>query len=296
MAEKTYSRVVDVINFLAAHPTQSFTLTEISDRLSLSYATAYRILGALTQARYLVRHPKHKTYSLGMVLVAIGQSALARHQVIAIARRELLRLAGEFDVQCIANTVVDDDMLCLVKEGASRTAEGLAKVGERRPFMPPGGLAHVAWAKPQVVAEYLARAPETLSEDMRDYVVVAMETIRKRGYAVSALGPTMAELGRVIGEHPENYREDPQWTQMKELTGRLSRDEVQLLSLDDVGAMRLNQLSAPVFSPEGEVTLDLVITGIPHRLNAQEVEHYAQRLRAAAAVVTSETHGRIPRP
>ena len=86
------ARVIDVMNFLAARPTESFTLTEIALHLGLSNGSAHRVLTTLAESQYLSRHPKTKTYSLGMALVAIGQAALAKHRDIDIARRELTRL------------------------------------------------------------------------------------------------------------------------------------------------------------------------------------------------------------
>ncbi|WP_372810629.1 helix-turn-helix domain-containing protein, partial [Litorivivens sp.] len=63
MASSSNTRAIDVINFLAAHPTEAFTLTELAEQLALSHGSAHRVLNALTEARYLSRHPKHKTYS-----------------------------------------------------------------------------------------------------------------------------------------------------------------------------------------------------------------------------------------
>ena len=64
------ARVIDVMNFLAARPTESFTLTEIALHLGLSNGSAHRVLTTLAESQYLSRHPKTKTYSLGMALGA----------------------------------------------------------------------------------------------------------------------------------------------------------------------------------------------------------------------------------
>jgi DNA-binding IclR family transcriptional regulator len=295
VADTSNSRVIDVINFLAAHPTESFTLSEISDRLSISHGSAHRVLTTLTEARYLSRHPRRKTYSLGLALVAIGQAALERHRVVDVARREMARLAYELGVQCIAYAIVDDEMLHLAKEGTSQTPDGLARVGERRPFMPPGALGHVAWASPDAVEAYLAKAPKGVSAEMRAHLMTALDVIRRRGYAIAAIGPAWTALRQIIIDHADDYREEKYWSQMQALVGQLSKSEVQLLSLEDVGSARISYISAPVFSPSGEVVLELMLSGIPDILSAAEVERYAERLRAAAAVVTSEALGRMPR-
>src|SRR3546814_11594689 len=79
MGEDSSRRIVRLINFFAAHPTESFTLSEVVDQLSISLGSAHRALRSLADARYLVRHPAHTTYSLALALVAVGQAALARH-------------------------------------------------------------------------------------------------------------------------------------------------------------------------------------------------------------------------
>lgn len=289
------SRVIEVINFLAAHPTEAFTLTELASRLSLSHGSAHRVLSAMTEARYLTRHPKHKTYALGMALVAVGQAALAKHQALAIARREMMRLADQLDVQCIATVIVEDEMLLVAKEGISQTHDGLGRVGERRPFIPPLALAQVAWANAPVMEAYLNKAPQGVSADMRVYIVKAAEVIRKRGYSIAAIGPGLSALRKIIDDHVDNYRDEKYWTEMQTLISQLSENEIQLLSLDDIHSVRVGYIAAPVFSPTGEVVLEISLTGIPDHLSVTELTRYAQRLRAAAAVVTSETHGRMPR-
>lgn len=288
------SRVIDVINFLAAHPTESFTLSELAEHLGLSNGSAHRVLTTLTEARYLSRHPKHKTYSLGVALVAIGQAALEKHRGIDIARREMARLTDELKAQCIATAIVDDELLFLAKEGVPQTHDGLSRVGERRPFVPPLGLGHVAWADKKAIAVYLARAQSTLSEPMRDYLKTALGVIRQRGYAVAANGPALSALRRTATLPIHRQRDETYWAQVHNLIGALSEKEIQLVRVADAGGDGVSYISVPVFSPTGSVSLELALSGMPGNLSVEEIEHYAERLRAAAAIVTSETHGRLP--
>ncbi len=296
MTDSSNTRVIRVINFLAAHPTESFTLSELATRLSLSYGSAHRVLNALTEARYLSRHPKHKTYSLGLALVAVGQATLEKHPAVDVARREMMRLSADLGVQCIASAIVDDEMLFIAREGVPRTLEAVTRVGERRPFMPPLGLGHVAWADANVVEAYLGKAPSGMSGAMRDYLLTAIEVVRERGYSMAAIGPGLMALRRIASDYIDDDRDDEYWLQMQRGMGELSRDEIQLLSLDQGAATRIGHISAPVFSPSGEVALELAITGVPDGLGRSELESCTERLLAAAATVTSETHGRMPRP
>lgn len=288
------SRVIDVINFLAAHPTESFKLSELAEHLALSNGSAHRVLSTLTEARYLARHPKHKTYSLGVALVAVGQAALEKHRGVDIARREMARLTDELKAQCIATAIVDDEMLFLAKEGVSQTHDGLVRVGERRPFVPPLGLGHIAWADKKTIATYLARAQSTLSEPLRNYLKTALGVIRQRGYAIAANGDALRALHQTATHPAHRQHDDAYRSQLDELIGALVEKEIQIFDIADAGRDGISYISVPVFSPTGTVTLELALTGMPDHLSVEEIERYAERLRAAAAIVTSETHGRMP--
>src|SRR3546814_5448366 len=91
-----------------------------------------RVMTALTDAGFVSRHPRHKTFTLGMALVAVGQAALDRYPGVAIARREMVRLNAELNVGFGATAIVNNEYLLLGREGTPRTYDGLALVGERQ--------------------------------------------------------------------------------------------------------------------------------------------------------------------
>ena len=295
MSEEPSNRTVDLINFFAAHPTESFTLSELVDQLSLSLGSAHRLLKSLTDARYLARHPKHKTYSLGLALVAIGQAALERHPAVDLARAEMALLTAELGLQCVATAVVDGELLSLAKTGSTPADQGIRRVGERRPFIPPLGLGHVAWSRPELIDRYLTKGAGTGDEPMRAFMQQSLDVIRKRGYAMAANGPVMKSVWQVIWEHAANFRDESYWAQMRGLLAELSRDELQLLTLENVATVRLAYISAPVFSSTGEVVLSISMSGFADQLDASTVSRHIERLCTAAANVTSQTHGRMPR-
>jgi DNA-binding IclR family transcriptional regulator len=287
-------RVIEVLNFFAAHPTETFTLSELASHLGLSNGSVHRVLATLTAARYLSRHPRHKTYTLGVALVAIGQAALEQHRGVEIARREMVRLTGEIRAQCIATAIVDDELLFVAKEGLPQTHESLSRVGERRPFLPPLGLGHVAWADRADREAYLARARSNLSEAMQAHLNIALKVIRQRGYSVAANGPTLRAL-RKTATLPIGRQRDPSHLErVQHLIKELSANEIQLLDLADAGQEGFSFISVPVFSPAGTVAMELSLSGMPDNLGLAEVKQCAERLRAVAAIVTAETHGRQP--
>jgi DNA-binding IclR family transcriptional regulator len=289
------SRLTDIINFLAARPAEAYTLSELAAQLGLSNGSAHRALTMLTEARYLSRHPKHKTYSLGTALVAIGQAALEQHRGIELAQREMTRLAEEIEAQCVITTVMDDEILMLAKAGIPRSYDAQNRVGERRPFVPPLDPGQVAWVDKKNLNTYLARAPTSLTVAKRNHLLAALKTIRARGFSIAAYGPGMKAL-RQLTALPRGWQQDAAYQQeMNRLLGGLSEAEIQLLDLAEAAQAGLSYIAAPIFSPDGRVSLELTLSGMPGKLTPADIMAYAERLCAAASVVTTAIHGRMPR-
>jgi DNA-binding IclR family transcriptional regulator len=287
-------RVIDVLNFLAAHPTETFTLTEIARHIGLSNGSAHRVLTTMASAHFLSRNERHRTYSLGMAMVAIGQAAVEKHRGIESARREIARLALELNVQCSANSLVDDEVLVLIKEGTPQSHLGLTRVGERRPLVPPVGLCHVAWGGEAAIQAYIGRASGHLSDAVRLHLVSAFPLIRRRGYAIAANGPGTGKSRQATVLPVDQVRGQAYWSSVFDLVGQLLPNEVQLFDLGEAGEDGVSYIAAPVFSPDGKVALQLVLSGMPSKLNGRQIEHYAERLCATAAQITEEIHGRRP--
>lgn len=287
-------RVIDVITFLAAHPTEAFTLSELASQLGLSNGSAHRVLTALADARFLSRHPKHKTYSLGMALVAIGQAALEKHRGIDVARREMAKVADELKVQCVATAIVDDELLFLAREGVPQTHDGLNRVGDRRPFVPPVGLGKIAWSDERTVEAYFQQAPLQMPRPVIDHMRRSLEVIRRRGFAVAGVGHALQDFRKATTLPIGQRRDAAYWAHLDDLIARLTPNETQLIDLSGADLVGVSHISAPVFAPNGTVALELTLSGMPLDLSVAEIERYASRLCAAAARITAETHGRMP--
>jgi DNA-binding IclR family transcriptional regulator len=287
-------RVLDVLSFLGSHPTESFTLAEIARHLGLSNGSAHRILTTMTECRFLSRNDKHKTYSLGIALVALGRAAVEKHRGIEIARREIARLALELNAQCSVTAIADGELLLVAKEGAPLSHDGLHQVGERTPLILPIAIGHIAWGSAEMVESHLASAAPHLGRALRKHTLAAIAAIRARGYAMAANGPAMHILRQSFAAPGARKRDDAFQRAVRAAMSMLSEDELQLLHIPARPTTGLRYIAAPVFSPDGSVSLELVITGLPSNLNAREIERYAERLCAAAAVVTGEVHGRYP--
>jgi DNA-binding IclR family transcriptional regulator len=182
----------------------------------------------------------------------------------------------------------------VAKEGVSQTHEGLSRVGERRPFLAPLGIAHVAWSETAIVEAFLANAPTNLDAELAAYLRRSVEMVRRRGYSIAANGPNQYALRRAFTVSVGATRDRDYWPRVHALMAALSKPEIQLHDFDQPIPDGVCYISAPVFGPTAGVELELALSGMPLDLRRQEIERYASRLCATAAVITAEAHGRPP--
>ena len=289
-------RPLKVITFLAAHATEAFSLAEIARFLELSKGSAHRVMTALTHAGFVSRHPRHKTYTLGMALVAIGQAALDRYPGIGIAKREMARLRAELDVGVGATAIVNDEYLLLAREGTPRTHDGLTLVGERRVVVPSIGIGQLAWRSEDEIEAYFAKGAAYLPDGVRDHLRTCMPAIRRRGFSVAADGIGIHRLLKAtaipLGQLAETYFPESTLHEV----GAISASEFQMLDWREADGRGINYVAAPVFSPDGDVCMEIVMSGFPESLRLPDIERCTAKLAQAADSVTHEIRGRKPTP
>jgi len=308
------ARTVAILDFLAAHPTESYTLSELSRRLGINGASAHAVLTELADAGYLVRHPVHKTFRLGPVVIALGHAALESHRAVDVARDEMKRLATELDLECEATAAVGAETVVLARAGPRVPGWSGPAVGQRLPLIAPVGAVFMAWAAPHAVDAWLGRSPgtdDTARSRFRHY----LDAVRGRGYSVILRVAAERPVGRALarladepaaaaaslagagggargtdrmgsaGVAPEA---------LAALVGELGHDDYQLVETDEAASYGVTSVAAPVFDPNGEVALALGLIGFRGPLSGAEVRTYGERVRDAALLVTRETHGRPP--
>ena len=189
------TRAIDIINYLAAHPTESFTLSDIVKRVGINVASAHAVLLVLTDAGYLVRHSRLRTFSLGPSLVAVGSAALEHHWAIDIARDEFRRLCVELDLEGAVCAPAGDEIVFVARAGEHQPRGIPLHVGHRVPLVPPLGPVYVAWSE-TATEGWLARAGgSATAEELNGYRRL-LESVRTRGYWVAL----EAEARRGLGE------------------------------------------------------------------------------------------------
>ncbi|MGH9027303.1 MAG: IclR family transcriptional regulator [Acidimicrobiia bacterium] len=285
------ARTVAILDFLAAHPTESYTLSELSRRLGINGASAHAVLTELTDAGYLARHPQHKTFRLGPVVIALGHAALESHRAIDVARDEMKRLATELDVECEASAAVAEETVVLARAGPRLPGWSGPAVGQRLPLVAPVGAVFMAWAPPDAVNAWLARrsgANERARARFRHY----LDVVCGRGYSVTLRVAAERPIGRALARLADEPGAGIAREALAALVGELGHDDYQLVDADSAGSYAVTSIAAPVFGPNREVALALALLGFRGPLSGAEIREYGERVRDRALLVTRQTHGR----
>jgi DNA-binding IclR family transcriptional regulator len=275
-------RAVAVLNLLAAHPQQRYTLSEIARDLKLNKATLHAILGALTDEGYLVRDPAAKSYALGPALVALGNSAVSTYPAAECAVPEMRALTEELALDCVASASISDEIVILARAGVPRPFGVYIQAGQRLPLAPPLGAVFVAWSDDTTIENWIAKLPP--KKATADHFRRAVRSVRSRGYSVGLEG----------SRRPRRARTATAGGSLEEEVRGVQLEEYALIDIDPKETYFVNHIGAPAFGPDGEVAIALFLIGFTGTVSGAEVERDANRLLQAAGRVTKEIHGRAP--
>jgi DNA-binding IclR family transcriptional regulator len=287
------SRAVDILNFMAARPSESFSLSELVEHLEVNFASCHAILTVLTKEGFLERHPKHRTYSLGTALVAIGHAALESHPAIDIARDEARDLAQQLDLEVLLTARTGGDLIALARAGRYVAPNAAFRVGQRLPMIPPLGAPFMAWAPDAQVWKWLEDAPA--DADPKPYLGL-LATVRERGYAITLKNPVQSALGEVVADLSDSPHAAGLRHRVTSLIGELGLAEYHLTTMDSADTYNVSMLSAPIFNVHGHAAFTLSLLGFRQRLGAWEIQDYAERLVASCLLTTRKSRGRAPQP
>ncbi|TVV76662.1 helix-turn-helix domain-containing protein [Sphingomonas solaris] len=267
------ARAVAVLNFLAGHPEQAFTLTEIAKTLRLSSATCHNLLAALVEAGYAYR-TAGKTYVLGPALARVAQASLAPAIIMQVARPEMRLLADEFDVVCSAYHLVDNEVV--VRERAS-------------------AVSHITWNAPYIrtvpVAAPLGREFVTGTEAVFDAWLDTADPPLEPAYRVKlheaqrflcARGFTFAT--RTV---PLVDRETA-----RSLQYQAALTDYTQAAIDPAESYQLAYVAAPVFSRPGLAAFGLSLAGFTGPVTGDRIDLMGERLRAACDRIGAFIAGR----
>jgi DNA-binding IclR family transcriptional regulator len=272
------SRSVDVIDFLAAFPGRSFTLSEIARAAKINIASCHAVLSTLVERGYLARRADQRAYCLGPALVAVGEAALKSQPLVARAKEAAETLFRDFGVPVLLSAVVGPEILGVVSiADASGRGPGL-RVGERMPLVAPVGAAFLAWSSEEAIEAWLDRSASPRNERLADEWRSALALTRKRGFQLLLRLPDSPNIASLMAEMAtgrglSSYK-DEAISLINSLEGSLSQSET--LAPDELYDISL--IAAPIFDQNGEAAFSLCLGGFAGEVTGAAITAYADRL------------------
>lgn len=269
----------------------AFTLSELSAALHVSVATMSTILLALIDAGFVVRHPVHKTYTLGPSLVAIGYAASSRHPIVEYARPEMAELA-RLGTECVASAIVGGDLVHLAIDGQASARTRALRVGQRIPLVPPYGHVYLAWSDQGTVARWVARLGEGQARIRGAELEESLDAVRQRGFAVALDNDGVATVQRLVDEIARQPWDENLRNRLAQSIPRQVGDYA-LSVIEPESKYDINNIAAPVFGPNGTVAYALHVHGVGSRSGAEILE-VGERLNDVCLTLTRRMGGRTP--
>ncbi len=287
-------RAIDILNFITNEPGHEFTLSELVQRLEVNIASCHSVLNALTKNGYLIRHPKHKTYTLGPALVAIGQASLERHPAIGMAREAAFELAQKTNLEVVLNARIGDEIVGLARYGKFHTSAASMRVGQHVPLIPPVGALWMAWSNEDDIQSWMQRLPHKITRAEKTSYNEVLRTIRSRGYAIYLENPATVQLGQTTEGISSSRESRDTKEQLTKLIDKLDVDVHNLTNPESGKTYNVNIISAPIFSPFGDTWYVMSMIGFNHALSTEKIQEYATMLVDHCHSITNQNNGRLP--
>lgn len=281
-------RVIEILERLASSPERAFGATELARLLGLNKSTCLSILSTLTDAGYLIQHPKRRDYRLGPGLITLSRSARAVLPDLSDVRPILRAAAHDVDTVINVTGILEGQIVILDVAGTADAFGGVLRVGVRVPLMPPYGAVHVAWADRSRWDEWLLESPVPLTPRIEAELLEAMSIARGRGFLATV-------------DLPDGHPMVPVQNGMRGLARRLDSDDFRELArvrleagvylLGEVDAANdhvIGQVQVPILG-WGEPSLALAANFTGRRTSGRRIVEIADRLRAAAAAIAAST-------
>jgi DNA-binding IclR family transcriptional regulator len=286
-------RAGELLDYLARHAPESYSVSEIARATSLPRATCDSILLALAEQDLVVRRDPDLRYTLGPACVTLGDAARGEHWLVAARRaaQDVARSTGS----CVALVTRRGSEASVIDVFDHGPALGLkTAIGQTITLVPPFGAVFVAWADDDGRAEWLDHPTVTLSKRERARYRAALEAVRDRGYSV-----TVADVSHVDFHTAQTLLADTPdavdvLRRRDELLREIVHTEYLPTTIDAESAVRVSQMSAPVFDRLGNVSGAIMMLGPPYDITAGEIAALGAPLRQAAEQATARVSGAPP--
>jgi DNA-binding IclR family transcriptional regulator len=288
------SRSLQVLNFLAAHPGEDYTLSELAENAQVNVASMHAVLAVLTESGFLIRDQRHKSYRLGLSAIGVGLAALDEYPVIKQGRETVTKLAEQLGLECLLSVNAGGELLIVAEAGRLDRLYLRPRVGQRLPFMPPLAILAAGYLPERDLEAWLARMGPDATESDRQAYRAAAQAARRQGYAVDLETPTRHQIGLLMPRLTKDPRSRQLNAHLAQLVTQLGHEQHQLTAPRPGGSYPVNNIQAPIFDEEAQLIGGCSIFGFAEALTTEEIQEYVHTMLTTAEQLTRQTGGHIP--
>jgi DNA-binding IclR family transcriptional regulator len=286
-------RAGEVLGFLAAHPSDAFTVSDVAREVGVPRATCDAILQALAEHRLATRRDDLR-YELGVGCIALGDAARSANPTLRCAGAEAEQLARTL-AACTAVSVRIGNESRVSAVFDHGPPFGLrANVGLSIPLVPPFAAVYVAWNDADAEA-WIAHADSSGDAALRERYRRALDVVRRRGFSVTTAAPARPRLAETL----ETLVNTPDAAGVREARDEIIREmrhsEYLPSELDEHATTRVSQISAPVFNEAGRVVASILLLGPEYEITNAELHALGDQVAHAASRATKDAGGKFPR-
>lgn len=287
-------RAARLLDYLAARPRESFSLSELASGVGINKGTCLSILMTLCDHGLVVRDEQRKRYQLGNRLITLGVATTERFDGFRAARTAMFSLARRLDCFALIAGRIGDSMVILDRVGTHvLPSRPELREGEATPLRPPFGTVFYAWEPEEVAKEWFTRtAPEASESEIAVYRQI-LASVRLRGYAVGGDVEREVNALNLLLDLRRSSTTDPNGDLRREIERWLWTNDLHRTINGDPDAAA-DYVIAPIFDTSRRVNMCLTLYGRPGQITLGNAPKYAAELLEATRAVTAAAGGVQP--
>jgi len=207
---------------------------------------------------------------------------------VDLVRPEMERIAADIPgARCNAVTMQDGELVTTATAGGPQAGGLGTLVGQRLAFMPPLGVAFVAWMDEQVLEKWLAHVPDGAARDDERARIAA---VRDRGYSAAARSESLNAFTSTL----DRLAADPGAVDRDDLRTRILQLAHEPVDISDELKTNLGTVSVPVFAGDRNVAVVLTVRGFPVPCTVEQADRWIACVRGAGDRATAALSGQQP--
>jgi len=277
------SRAIDVLRYLAAHPHQRFSYSELSRALKINLSSIHSVLLVLLESGMLSRDEVDRTYALGPTLVALGDAALRENAVIDDLRSRMRELSGSLAREIVVYSRSGSEALCISRTGPEQARDRTVHVGQRIPLVAPFFSLFFAWAPDDEIEKWLARSHLPAEERKRQRGILGI--VRQRGYSILLQDDATLRVGAILARLADQPDSDALRNELRSAIKEVGHARSYQLSEEIKASQPVISINVPVFDLEGQVEFVIIVNLFEENMSGQEIEALAERVLDATRTI-----------